>query len=563
MEQAQLRSSNGTRKEIFQEAAWLHPDLVLKPSASTTSAELKKELAAINLKQEYPGWHGYVKYEKYPDRREAIRKYISKFDFPDPPEFQLVPLPKTNPVLEGVRWKQYHYAFGGAGGSGWEGEWGLKDIPRESWEFVQKEKSKDMIHVLQFPYNGEPPRDRLVQSVITPNSDHFVRNHGGIPEISEGDYFFDVGGLVNNPRRISMRELKDESIFPRQSNVVTIQCSGTRRIEQIHEYPGDGDELINAPWGEGAIGTARWTGVSLKKVIKYCGGLKNPLLANCAHVEFWGADTYFKKGEVFNYAVSVPYRKVKIHEVLLAWEMNGKPLPKIHGYPLRTVVFGFIGARSCKWLTRINVLNAPSEGPVQKKEYLYYNSQIGKHNSSYSAGISIQDMPVSSAIMSPVDMDQIVHDGKIKLRGWAYSGGGHWPTRVEVSGDGGSVWYEVPYQNMTEKYFFAWRLWEIDLPVDAEGWLELAVRCWDNAMNTQPTFVRSTWNWDLHVTSSCHRVKIYSINTRRPKTADKLRLFKEKGIPLLPITKPAETNLEDDEVYATEMAARGGRDPLE
>jgi sulfite oxidase len=67
-------------------------------------------------------------------------------------------LPKTNPVLEGVRWKQYHYAFGGAGGSGWEGEWGLKDIPRESWEFVQKEKSKDMIHVLQFPYNGEPPR---------------------------------------------------------------------------------------------------------------------------------------------------------------------------------------------------------------------------------------------------------------------------------------------------------------------------------------------------------------------------------------------------------------------
>lgn len=334
-------------------------------------------------------------------------------------------------------------------------------------------------------------KDRLVADPITRNEDHFVRNHGGIPEIDEESYFFDVGGLVNNPKRITMAELKDESIFPRQSNVVTIQCSGTRRIEQINQYPGDGDELINAPWGEGAIGTARWTGVSLKKVIKYCGGLKNPSGSN--HVEFLGADSYFKKGEVFNYAVSAPWRKVKINEVILAWEMNGKPLPKIHGYPLRVVVFGYIGARSCKWLTRINVSDAESTGPVQRKEYLYYNSQVGKHNASYSSGFSIQEMPVSSAIMSPVDMDQIIHDGKIKMRGWAYSGGGHWPVRVEASGDGGNIWYEVPYQNMSQKYYHAWSLWEIELPVDAEGWIELVVRCWDNALNTQPTYVRSAW----------------------------------------------------------------------
>lgn len=231
--------------------------------------------------------------------------------------------------------------------------------------------------------------------------------------------------------------------------------------------------------------------MSLKKVIKFCGGLKDDLNPNSAHVEFLGADTYFKQGEVFNYAVSAPYRKVKINEVLLAWEMNGKPLPKIHGYPLRTVVFGYIGARSCKWLTRINVLPHESPAPVQKKEYLYYNSQIGKHNASYSAGFSIQDMPVSSAIMSPEDKDQIIHDGKIKLRGWAYSGGGHWPVRVEVSPDGGNVWYEVPHDKMSEKYFYAWRLWEIEVPVEAEGWMEFVVRCWDNSLNTQPTFVRS------------------------------------------------------------------------
>jgi len=500
--------------------------------------------------EEKEGWKGFVEWEHYPEKKKQVAEILSKYKFPDCPEFQLAPLPDTNPILEGVRWKQYHYALGKT----------LKNLPSISWEYVLKEKSPDMIHVLQFPYNGEPPRDRLVSTPITPNNDHFIRNHGGVPEIDAESYTIDISGLVNNPTRLTLADLQNEALFPRQSNIVTIQCSGTRRIEQIREYPGDGDELINAPWGEGAIGTARWTGVSLKKVIKYCGGLKNPATA---HLEFFGADTYFKKGQVYNYVVSVPWRKVKVNEVLLAWEMNGEPLPKIHGYPLRAVVFGYIGARSCKWLYEIRVIDGPSRAPVQMKEYLYYTPQIGKQNAKYSNGFSIQDMPVSSAIMSPVTMAQIVHDGTIKLRGWAYSGGGHWPERVEVSSDGGGVWYEVPDENLSEKYFYAWRLWEIDLPVDAEGWLEFCVRTWDNALNTQPTFVRSAWNWDLHVTSSCHRIKVYSINRSRPATAARLKMLEENGIPLLPITQPIEMNLESDEEYDKEMAKRKGRDPIE
>jgi len=90
---------------------------------------------------------------------------------------------------------------------------------------------------------------------------------------------------------LTLADLQNEELFPRQTTMVTIQCSGTRRIEQILEYAGEGDELINAPWAEGAIGNARWTGVSLKKVIKHCGGL----IDDAKHLEFYGADTYFKQ----------------------------------------------------------------------------------------------------------------------------------------------------------------------------------------------------------------------------------------------------------------------------
>lgn len=118
-----------------------------------------------------------------------------------------------------------------------------------------------------------------------------MRNHGGIPNINASDFYLELDGLVNNPKKITLAELQNEELFPRVQKTVTIQCSGTRRIEQINEYAGEGDEMINAPWAEGAIGTAVWEGVSLKKVIKYCGGLSE----GGKHLEFYGADSYFKQ----------------------------------------------------------------------------------------------------------------------------------------------------------------------------------------------------------------------------------------------------------------------------
>ncbi|EIM86497.1 molybdopterin binding oxidoreductase [Stereum hirsutum FP-91666 SS1] len=504
------------------------------------------ELMRFLYAEERQGWTGYVEWEKYPERKAKAAEILRRHKFSPIPEFQMGPLPTTNPVLVGHRWKEYHEALG------------LKYIVDFSWEIVLKEKP-DLIHLLDFPYNGETRRKELMESKVTSNRQHFIRNHGGVPDISADAYELEIGGLVNMPVKLSLKDLQNPNKFPQSEVTVTIQCSGTRRIEQIGQYPGEGDELINAPWGEGAIGTAVYRGVPLKKVLKIaCGGV----LPEAQHLEFIGADTYFKKGDVYNYAVSVPWCKVKQNEeVLLAWEMNGEPLPKIHGYPLRVVVAGYIGARSCKWVTRINALAEPSRGPVQMQEYLYYSFQIGKQNAMTSNGFSIQAMPVSSAIIFPEEKNVILHEGSVKVQGWAYSGNACWIERVEVSPDGGHAWYEVPPENLTEKHYHAWRLWEIDLPIDAEGWIELCVRAWDSSNNTQPTFIRSAWNWDLHVTSSCHRIKIYSINKTRPATRARMALMEAHGVTSFePLTLPLEFGLESEEEYLEKMR-RNPREP--
>lgn len=148
----------------------------------------------------------------------------------------------------------------------------------------------------------------------------------------------------------------------------------------------------------------------------------------------------------------------------------------------------------------------------------------------------------------------------LMVEGWAYSGGGRWPERVEVSSDGGWAWYAVPMENLSPKHKYAWRTWSASIPCDHEGWTELVVRCWDNSLNTQPMNVRHSWNWGLHVTSSCHRVKIYSVNASRPATRKRLEQFEEHGENFLPITRPTEFKYMSLEEYEKAWATMEPRD---
>ena len=120
--------------------------------------------------------------------------------------------------------------------------------------------------------------------------------------IDKDKWSLKLDGLVQNPMTFILEDLMDESRFQRIEKMVTSQCCGTRRIEQIALYAVEGDEVCNAPWAVGAIGTAKYVGVSLKKVIKACGGLIN----GGKHLELYGAETYIKHLEAMNYVVSIP-----------------------------------------------------------------------------------------------------------------------------------------------------------------------------------------------------------------------------------------------------------------
>lgn len=107
-----------------------------------------KEDRNVIFAEERPGWEGYIEWEEYPEKKAKAAEILARYTFPPPPEFQYGNLPTTNPVLEGVRWKMWHKAVGGP----------LTSVPEESWLRVVQEKHPDMLHLLQFPYNGEPPK---------------------------------------------------------------------------------------------------------------------------------------------------------------------------------------------------------------------------------------------------------------------------------------------------------------------------------------------------------------------------------------------------------------------
>ena len=269
-----------------------------------------------------------------------------------------------------------------------------------------------------------------------------------------------IEGLVAGPLELSLADLQ---ALPRRELTATLQCAGARRaaLLAVRDIPGE------APWGPGATGTARWAGAALADVLAAAG-----VDPQARHVGLRGADRSEEADPPQDYEVSIPLEKALRPEVLLAWEMNGEPLAPVHGAPLRAVVPGYIGARSVKWLERIELRREPSGGYYQATAYRLDDEALGA-------------VAVNSDFLAATARGRRGRRARLRVRRRRPP-----VARVEVSA-GGGAWREAELGEDLGPW--AWRLWRARLELPP-GRHELAVRAWDSAGATQPEDPATVWN---------------------------------------------------------------------
>ena len=218
-------------------------------------------------------------------------------------------------------------------------------------------KRDDLVVHQREPFNAETCLKSLTDPV-TPTDAFYVRGHGAVPEIDPEVWRLRVHGMVETELSLSLETLREA--FRERTVTATLQCAGNRRagLVAIRDIPGE------APWGPGATGTATWTGVALGDVLALAGPLED-----ATDVGFEGADQCPEAKPTQLFGGSIPVDKARRSEVLLAWAMNGEPLAPVHGAPLRVVVPGYIGARSVKWLERVELRPEPWPGYYQQVVY--------------------------------------------------------------------------------------------------------------------------------------------------------------------------------------------------
>ncbi|XP_068171400.1 sulfite oxidase, mitochondrial [Antennarius striatus] len=361
------------------------------------------------------------------------------------------------------------------------------------------------------PFNAEPPPELLADNYITPSAIFFKRNHLPVPQVDPASYQLHVEGLTGGVLTLSLEELKTK--FPKHTITATLQCAGNRRSEmnKIKQVKG-----LN--WGIAAISNATWGGARLRDVLLAAG--YGPDVAQWArHVQFEGLD---KDVTGTTYGASIPLNKAISEEgdVLLAYEMNGKDLPADHGYPVRVVVPGTVGARNVKWLGKIRVSGEESSSHWQQNDYKGFSPATDWDTVDFKSAPAIQELPIQSAITTPADGTAVCRSSEeVTVKGYAWSGGGREVVRVDVSLDGGKTWQvatlkssedtDTPEPSPLPGRAWAWKLWEVTAPLPPDSQeLEIVCKAVDNSYNMQPDTVGPIWNLRGVLSNAWHRVKV-------------------------------------------------------
>lgn len=366
------------------------------------------------------------------------------------------------------------------------------------------------------PFNAEPPPEILTESYITPSVFFFKRNHLPVPHVDPATYRLrvEIQGPAGDERvggglTLSLDDLKNK--FPKHTVTATIQCAGNRRSD-MHRTK----QVKGLNWGIGAIGNATWSGVRLRDVLQAAGyTLDDAKWAK--HVQFEGLD---QDVAGTTYGASIPLRKAMSEDgdCLLAYEMNGEALPEDHGFPLRVVVPGTVGARNVKWLGRIIVSDEESKSHWQQNDYKGFSPSTDWDTVDYKSAPAIQELPVQSAITVPADGAVVDRgDEEVTIKGYAWSGGGREVVRVDVSIDGGNTWKIAQLKRSDKEaeaapppgQAWAWKLWELTVPLpDDMKEMDIVCKAVDSSYNMQPDTILPIWNLRGVLSNAWHKVKV-------------------------------------------------------
>ncbi|KAK2600374.1 hypothetical protein N8I77_009912 [Diaporthe amygdali] len=381
------------------------------------------------------------------------------------------------------------------------------------------------------PCNAEPPNQALTDEFLTPNELFYKRNHMWVPVVDDNkldQHTLTVELPDGDVRSYTLDDLKTR--FTTHRVTAVLQCSGNRRSDMTRRA----GKTNGLQWGVGAISNAEWQGVRLVDVLADAGlqvagpdaedeSLPDP---STHHVQLTGLEAY---GASIPLSTALDPR----NDVILAFSMNGQPLPRDHGSPLRAVVPGHVAARSVKWLSKIVISDEESTSQWQRRDYKSFGPN--QRDVDWDSAPAIQEMPVTSAITKVLVGQCVRQDDKcghpvsgpeagegrepIAIEGYAMSGGGRYISRVDVSLDGGKTWdqAELLEDPSAGHKAWAWKRWRYlghleARPAVAPGQqpqcTEVVVKATDNSYNTQPETHSSIFNLRGNLANAWHRVTV-------------------------------------------------------
>ncbi|MCJ1390067.1 hypothetical protein MMC18_002925 [Xylographa bjoerkii] len=360
--------------------------------------------------------------------------------------------------------------------------------------FVHDPARDSRLHVhTDKPCNAETLAFEL-STFLTPNQLFYVRNHLWVPDLDKDSHTLVVELFNGEEKTYTMQDLKRK--FKQYKVTSTLQCSGNRR-----KHMNEGARPTNGlPWGVGAIGNAEWTGPRLRDVLADAGMPVNDPSDEAKHAHFVGVESY---------GASIPLTKaIDPHgDVLLACSMNGRDLPRDHGFPIRVIVPGHVAARCVKWVSRVIISDAESTSQWQRRDYKCFGPNNDK-KPDWNSAPAIQETPVQSAVTSIRESSEATNsEAQLVIEGYAISGGGRSIVRVDISTDDGKTWNqaEIEHHATAGSKDWSWKRWRYNAPRGDIGSM-IVVKAVDEAYNCQPEAFEPIYNVRGNLATAWHRV---------------------------------------------------------